>query len=85
MHEFIRVHLQRLNGAFRLPAALSPSYTGLRLIIQGVDPAAFEAAFPTARVLDFAADPFGQFAGDRRRRQDAARQFRHLQRPQQRT
>ena len=38
MHEFIRVHLQRLNGAFGLRLPYSPSYTGLRLIIQGVIP-----------------------------------------------
>ena len=82
MHEFIRVHLQRLNGAFGLRLPYSPSYTGLRLIIQGVYPATIEARVPTACVLGFRADPFGQFAGDRRRRQDAARQFRRLQRPQ---
>ena len=45
MHEFIRVHLQRLNGAFGLRLPYSPSYTGLRLITQGVNPAALEAAF----------------------------------------
>ena len=45
MHEFIRIHLQRLNGAFGLRLPYSPSYTGLRLIIQGVDPAALEAAY----------------------------------------
>jgi hypothetical protein len=45
IHEFIRVHLQRLNEAFGLRLPCSPSYTGLRLIIQGVDPAALEAAF----------------------------------------
>jgi hypothetical protein len=45
MHEFIRIHLQGLNGAFGLRLPYSPSYTGLRLIIQGVDPAALEAAF----------------------------------------
>jgi hypothetical protein len=45
MHEFIRIHLQRLNGAFGLRLPYSPSYTGLQLIIQGVDPAALEAAF----------------------------------------
>jgi hypothetical protein len=45
IHEFIRVHLQRLNEAFGLRLPGSPSYTGLRLIIQGVDPAALEAAF----------------------------------------
>jgi DDE_Tnp_1-associated len=45
MHEFIRIHLQRLNEAFGLRLGCSPSYTGLRLIIQGVDPTALEAAF----------------------------------------
>ena len=45
MHEFIRIHLQRLNEAFGLRLPCSPSYTGLRLIILGVDPAALEAAF----------------------------------------
>src|SRR5579864_9270601 len=45
MHEFIRIHLQGLNGAFGLRLPYSPSYTGLRLIVQGVDPAALEAAF----------------------------------------
>jgi hypothetical protein len=43
--KFIRIHLQRLNEAFALRLRCSPSYTGLRLIIQGVDPAALEAAF----------------------------------------
>ena len=36
MHEFIRIHLQRLNGAFGLRLPYSPSYTGLRLSIQGL-------------------------------------------------
>jgi len=45
MHDFIRIHLQRLNEAFGLRLRYSPSYTGLRLIIQGVDPTALEAAF----------------------------------------
>ena len=80
MHEFIRVHLQRLNGAFGLRLPYSPSYTGLRLIIQGVNPAALEAAF--RQHASSICVIFGQFAGDRRRRQDAARQFRRLQRPQ---
>jgi hypothetical protein len=39
------VHLQRLNETFGLRLPCSPSYTGLRLIIQGVDPAGLEAAF----------------------------------------
>jgi len=33
MHEFIRVHLERLNEAFGLRLPYSPSYTGLRLIL----------------------------------------------------
>ena len=37
--------MQRLNEAFDLRLPYSPSYTGLRLIIQGVDPKALEAAF----------------------------------------
>jgi len=45
MHEFIRIHLQRLNEAFGLRLPYSPSYTGLRLILQSIDPAALEAAF----------------------------------------
>jgi hypothetical protein len=45
MHEFIRTHLQRLNEAFGLELPYSPSYSGLRLILQGVDPKALEAAF----------------------------------------
>ncbi len=45
MHEFIRIHLHRLNEAFGLRLPYSPSYTGLRLILQGVDPAMLEAAF----------------------------------------
>jgi hypothetical protein len=45
MHEFIRIHLQRLNEAFGLRLPYSPSYTGLGLILQGVDPTALEAAF----------------------------------------
>jgi len=45
MHEFIRVHRQRLNEAFGLALRCAPSYTGLRDILQGVDPKALEAAF----------------------------------------
>ena len=81
MHEFIRIHLQRLNEAFGLRLPYSPSYTGLRLIISGRRSRGVGGRVPTARVLDFGADPFGRFVGDRRRRQDAARQFRRLQRP----
>src|SRR5271166_5078586 len=81
MHEFIRIHLQRLNGAFGLRLRCSPSYTGLRLH-SGRRSRGVGGRVPTARVLDFGADPFGRFVGDRRRRQDVARQFRRLQRPQ---
>ncbi len=45
MHEFIRIHRQRLNAAFGLALRCAPSYTGLRDILQGVDPNALEAAF----------------------------------------
>jgi DDE family transposase len=45
MHEFIRVHRERLNEAFGLALRRAPSYTGLRGILQGVDPDALEAAF----------------------------------------
>jgi DDE_Tnp_1-associated len=45
MHEFIRVHRVRLNEAFDLSLRYAPSYTGLRGILQGVDPNALEAAF----------------------------------------
>lgn len=45
MHEFIRVHRARLNEAFDLSLRYAPSYTGLRDILQGVDPDALEAAF----------------------------------------
>ena len=44
-HEFLRIHLQRLNEAFGLRLPYSPSYCGLLLILQGVDPTALEAAF----------------------------------------
>ena len=45
MHEFIRIHRQLLNAAFGLELRYSPSYTGLRLILRGVDSAALETAF----------------------------------------
>jgi hypothetical protein len=45
MHEFIRVHRARLNEAFDLSLRYAPSYTGLRGILQGVDPDALETAF----------------------------------------
>ena len=45
LHEFIRAHRQRLNEAFNLSLRYAPSYSGLRLILQGVDPAALEEVF----------------------------------------
>ena len=45
MHEFIRIHRQSLNAAFGLELRYAPSYTGLRLILHGVDPDALESAF----------------------------------------
>jgi hypothetical protein len=45
MHEFIRIHLQQLNEAFGLRLPYSPSYTGLRLILQSLDPTALEVVF----------------------------------------
>jgi hypothetical protein len=45
LHEFIRVHRQCLNEAFGLALRYAPSYTGLRDILQGVDPSALETAF----------------------------------------
>jgi DDE_Tnp_1-associated len=45
MHEFIRVHRQRLNAAFGLDLRYAPSYTGMRLILRGIDPEALETAF----------------------------------------
>ena len=45
MHEFIRVHRRRLNEAFGLSLRYAPSYTGLRDILQGVDPSALETVF----------------------------------------
>src|ERR1700679_2095340 len=47
MHEFIRIHRQRLTEAFGLSLRYAPSYTGLRGILQGVDASALEAAFRT--------------------------------------
>jgi hypothetical protein len=49
MHEFIRVHRQRLNEAFGQSLRYAPSYTGLRGILEGVDPSALEAAFEPMR------------------------------------
>jgi hypothetical protein len=45
VHEFIRIHRQRLNEAFGLTLRGAPSYTGLRGILQGVDANALETAF----------------------------------------
>jgi hypothetical protein len=45
LHEFIRIHRQRLNKAFKLNLRYAPSYSGLRLILQKIDPTALEEAF----------------------------------------
>lgn len=45
LHEFIDVHLLRLNKAFDLDLRYAPSYSGLRRILQGIDPTALEEAF----------------------------------------
>jgi DDE_Tnp_1-associated len=74
MHEFIRIHLQRLNEAFGLRLPYSPSYTGLRLILQGVDPSV-GGRVPPARLLDFTAAFLGWPRGGRHRRQNPAREF----------
>ena len=55
MHEFIRVHRQRLNEAFGLALRYAPSYTGLRDILRGVAPKALETAF-RAHVVAIAVD-----------------------------
>jgi hypothetical protein len=55
MHEFIRIHRQRLNATIGLELPYSPSYTGLRLILRGVDPAAFRrhaASLPTPPAVE---------------------------------
>jgi hypothetical protein len=44
-HEFIRIHLQTLNEGFGLALRGSPSYTGVRRIMQSVDAKALEEAF----------------------------------------
>ena len=64
MHKLISYSFATPEQCIRLAAAYSPSYKGLRLIVQGVDPGAFGAAFRTAHVLDFGAAPFGRFVGD---------------------
>lgn len=61
MHEFIRIHRQRLNEAFGLSLRYAPSYTGLRGILQGVNASALEAAF-RAHAASMAPEPEGQGA-----------------------
>jgi len=41
MHEFIRIHRQRLNAAFGLDLRYAPSYTGMWLILRGVNQTGF--------------------------------------------
>ena len=76
MHEFIRVHRQRLNEAFGLALRGAPSYTGLRDILQGVEADALEAAFRAHASSVAARDR--RRDGHRRRWQNAARQLRRL-------
>ena len=61
MHDFIRIHRQRLNEAFGLSLRYAPSYTGLRGILQGVDGKALEAAF-RAHAASLSAAPEDQGA-----------------------
>ena len=42
---FIAVHRRRLNAAFSLRWKRAPAHTAVRYILQGLDPAAVEAAF----------------------------------------
>ena len=42
---FIKVHRRRLNSAFGLRWKRAPCHTGIRYILQGLDPAAVEQAF----------------------------------------
>src|ERR1700712_4568253 len=42
---FIAVHRQKLNAAFSLKWKRAPAHTAVRYILQGLDPAAVEAAF----------------------------------------
>lgn len=44
LHAFVHVHRRRLNEAFHLNLRYAPSYSGLRLILQGIDPTAREKA-----------------------------------------
>ena len=37
LHEFVNAHRQRLNKAFNLSLRYAPSYSGLRLILQGIE------------------------------------------------
>ena len=47
LHEFIRADRGRLNEAFNLNLRYAPSYSVLRLILQGIDPTALERRFAT--------------------------------------
>jgi hypothetical protein len=42
---FIKVHLQRLNQAFKISWKRSPAHTAIRYILQGLDPADVERVF----------------------------------------
>ena len=58
---FIDVHRRRLNVAFGLTWKRAPSHTAIRYILQGLDPAAVEAAFRChAALLQAASSTPGQ-------------------------
>ncbi len=58
---FIDVHRRRLNVAFGLTWKRAPSHTAIRYILQGLDPAAVEAAFHChAALLQAASSTPGQ-------------------------
>ena len=81
MHEFIRIHLQRLNEAFGLRLPYSPSYTGLRLILQGVVPRRWRPRSDSTRPR-FRRDPSDGLSAIAVDGKTLRGQFRRLQRPQ---
>src|SRR5271154_5368714 len=58
---FIDVHRSKLNAAFGLAWRRAPAHTAIRYILQGLDPAAVEAAFRRhAALLQAASGTQGQ-------------------------
>ena len=74
IHEFIRVHLQRLNEAFGLRLHSSPSY-GVAADHSRRRPGRVGGRVSAACVGDFDATCLGRMGCDRHRRQNSARQF----------